>query len=117
MRAAGNERAPPASRLQLLCLSLVSPIIQILASGLLTVALLLWAPRLTLLYLTYVYFDRSPSVAGWHWPGALRLRGWLRNLWIWRYCATYFPAALEKTVELPPGTPYLFGCEWQAMHI
>ena len=92
---------------QLLCLALVSPIIQILVSGLLSLVLLYLYPRCMLLYLTYIYFDSSPQRGGWRLRPLTRF---LKNLSIWRIVAGYFPARIVKTAELPGSTgPYLFG--------
>ncbi|KAL4857622.1 Diacylglycerol O-acyltransferase 2 [Chlorella vulgaris] len=78
--------------------------------GIYSTLLALWLctllPPLTLLLAAYY---------AWVWLGAgmdaaksgsypKPLRRWA----LWRACAAYFPARLHRTVELPPGKPYIF---------
>jgi hypothetical protein len=61
---------------------------------------LLWPPLVA--YTAFLFGPGAkPSYTG-AWPTPLR--GWS----MWRAVASFFPATLHKTADLPPGQPYLF---------
>ncbi|KAI9693879.1 MAG: diacylglycerol O-acyltransferase 1 [Bathelium mastoideum] len=63
---------------------------------------LLWP--ILLPYLIYVLFSRAGT------SGELSYRSeWLRSLPIWSLFASYFPARLHRSQELPPTRKYIFG--------
>uniref|UniRef100_A0A8C5ZD42 Acyltransferase n=2 Tax=Marmota marmota marmota TaxID=9994 RepID=A0A8C5ZD42_MARMA len=69
----------------------------------LLLALLGRAWVLVVLYLIWLYGDRSTPRAGG------RRSAWVRNWAIWRHFRDYFPISLVKTAELNPSRNYLFG--------
>uniref|UniRef100_A0A8C9NV75 Acyltransferase n=1 Tax=Spermophilus dauricus TaxID=99837 RepID=A0A8C9NV75_SPEDA len=69
----------------------------------LLLALLGRAWVLVVLYLIWLYGDRSTPRAGG------RRSAWVRNWAIWRHFRDYFPISLVKTAELDPSRNYLFG--------
>uniref|UniRef100_A0A8D2HTQ5 Acyltransferase n=1 Tax=Urocitellus parryii TaxID=9999 RepID=A0A8D2HTQ5_UROPR len=69
----------------------------------LLLALLGRAWVLVVLYLIWLYGDRSTPRAGG------RRSAWVRNWAIWRHFCDYFPISLVKTAELDPSRNYLFG--------
>ncbi|KAJ3325681.1 Diacylglycerol O-acyltransferase 2 [Boothiomyces sp. JEL0866] len=57
---------------------------------------------LTIAYAIFIYLDPAPEM------GARKL-DWLRTSSLWLYMRDYFPAKLEKTVDLDPNKNYVFG--------
>jgi len=62
-----------------------------------------WA---VLAYVTWIIVDRDSCETGGR-KGFLR--GYIRNLSLWKYYCQYFPIRLIKTVDLDPAQNYIFG--------
>jgi len=62
-----------------------------------------WA---VLAYVTWIIVDRASCETGGR-KGFLR--GYIRNLSLWKYYCQYFPIRLIKTVDLDPAQNYIFG--------
>ncbi|XP_071233952.1 2-acylglycerol O-acyltransferase 2-A-like isoform X2 [Salvelinus alpinus] len=58
---------------------------------------------LAVLYAGWLYLDRDTPTSGG------RRSEWLRNCSVWKHFRDYFPLNLIKTVDLDPGSNYLFG--------
>ena len=102
---ADDTRRHEMAVVQMVCLALVSPIVQILISFIVALVLLFNYPLIMLFYFGWIYYDTTPALGGWRWPVT-----WLRNLPVWLFVAKYFPAQLIKTAPLPPEDgPFLFG--------
>ncbi|RAO74343.1 uncharacterized protein BHQ10_010355 [Talaromyces amestolkiae] len=54
-------------------------------------------------YLVYILFSNAAT------SGTLRRRQWLRGSRAWKLYASYFPAKLHRTAELPNTRKYIFG--------
>uniref|UniRef100_A0A4W5PW19 Monoacylglycerol O-acyltransferase 3a n=1 Tax=Hucho hucho TaxID=62062 RepID=A0A4W5PW19_9TELE len=55
------------------------------------------------LYAGWLYLDRDTPTSGG------RRSEWLRNWSVWKHFRDYFPLNLIKTVDLDPGSNYIFG--------